>query len=675
MKKRFFIFLIMIFMMAQLSTAQKIPPRQGLFKVFQFGKPIKYVEQNKIPPLTEDQRLRGFALFTRPDVDMVFPNTIPDEKELIKGPVKTFATPGEYEAVIFNVLPLRDLKDVRVVATPLISEDYRGRIQRWDIDIRKVRCLERARSLDGGRPMTVPLVLEEGEYWDIPAGETSQFYVTYHILDNMPAGLYKGHIVVVEGEWNSQRIDVELEVLPFKLREPQGISWGFTTYEYLIDDYYDIFLDQRAHGMNAVKFEQMLGSRMRIENGEVVVDFDGSGFLERVADVYKEIDFSRPMLWAMSGEPEGHYDPYTPGDTLLLGDIMDWCMQQANGDEQSDMFEFCYRGVVEAVLEESAKRGWKPMIWQPCNEPLGHHWDLQDRTTLRALKILKSMGLTTEENGMRVGGPGPYDKGFPLELMNLYYPFVDIFAMQDGPLVTRNLYDQKAWDEFSAMRKRDGDKKVWFYNFDYTGYDPEASRFIYGYGLWISKCDGIMQWTYRRLDQMADMPVGTPRYEDIGSLCFSYPATERQRGGPTVGFEAIREGVDDYKYLYKFFRTADMVKKLGTPEAKKRAEELEKSVNKKLAELSFDKVGYRPRSAWQVPLKDGPDGTGTVSGKYKLKIKWDFGDYQAVRKQAAYGTAELLKMFNEKMAVEKPNPPFNKIIESFPALGKSTRQD
>jgi hypothetical protein len=637
--------------------------REGYGGKYFVGAPIRYVERNPMPPLTPEQQGRGYILFRRPYVELVFPNTIPAKEEIITQPIRIFATPGEYEPITISLLPLRDLKGVRVEVAPFLADGYRGRLDRSMVEVRKVRYLQRAEALRGGRPMLVPLVLERGEYWDIPKGETSRFYVTVHVSEATPPGLYRGRIIVIEGQWNSQIIDVELDILPFHLEEPPGISWGMTNYEESKETYREIFADQRAHGMNTVKFEQILGNRMRIENGKVNVDFDGNGFLERIADIYKEFDFSRPMMWAMSGEPEGHYDPYTPGNVLLLGDIIDWCMEQAAGDEQSQMFEFCYRGVVQAVLDESAKRGWQPMIWQPCNEPLGHPWDLQDRTTKRTLEILKSMGLTTEINGMVVGGPGPYDKSFPNRLMNDLYPLIDIFAIHDGPFVDRGFYDPVSWAQFSERRKRDGGKKLWFYNFDITGYYPEASRFAYGYGVWIAKADGVMQWTYRRLDQLPDMPDGIPRYEDPAALCFSYPQTERQKGGPTTAYEAIREGVDDYKYLYKFYQTIDQVTKFGSASARKRAEELQKGMDTKLAQLSFEKLSKRPHGVWSEPLKNGPDGVGEVAGKYKMPDGWSFEDYDLVRKQAAYGTAELLKLLNPEHKEPEPLKPFYKYVK------------
>ena len=75
-----------------------------------------------MPALSPEDHKRGYIVFLRHWMDLVFPNSIPKEAELIDE-LSISACRGEYEPVSFCIRTLKELKNWRVRATGLIRED------------------------------------------------------------------------------------------------------------------------------------------------------------------------------------------------------------------------------------------------------------------------------------------------------------------------------------------------------------------------------------------------------------------------------------------------------------------------------------------------------------------------------------------------------------------------
>ena len=80
----------------------------------------RYVDDTPMPALRPAEIQRGYVVFGRHWMDLVFPNSIPKRAEITQN-LKTFATPGEYEPVTFCLRTLRDLSGLQVETGELVS--------------------------------------------------------------------------------------------------------------------------------------------------------------------------------------------------------------------------------------------------------------------------------------------------------------------------------------------------------------------------------------------------------------------------------------------------------------------------------------------------------------------------------------------------------------------------
>jgi len=90
---------------------------------------------------------------------------------------------------------------------------------------------------------------------------------------------------------------------------------------------------------------------------------------------------------------------------------------------------------------------------------------------------------------------------------------------------------------------------------------PKAGRMTYGFGFWRSGYSGLFPWHYQA-------PCGNP-FNDFdtayGDWCPVYPGPDGPI--PTQRWEAMREGIDDYKYIYTLESYIQRAKKDGRAKA------------------------------------------------------------------------------------------------------------
>jgi hypothetical protein len=89
--------------------------------------------------------------------------------------------------------------------------------------------------------------------------------------------------------------------------------------------------------------------------------------------------------------------------------------------------------------------------------------------------------------------------------------------------------------------------------------NPAYARFKYGYFVWRNGIDGMSSWTFQNTQNAAGFPGIADTIEREVFLAF--PAPE----GPlaTLRWEAIREGIDDYKLIYQLEKRIQALNKIG----------------------------------------------------------------------------------------------------------------
>lgn len=191
---------------------------------------------------------------------------------------------------------------------------------------------------------------------------------------------------------------------------------------------------------------------------------------------------------------------------------------------------------------------------------------------------------------------------------------------------------------------RDG-KELWFYNIDLTGWHPEPLRFMYGFGLWQSGATGCIEWAYQ---SPARPGKEAAVYEQPNAIIYQYPATETESGGPVIAWEAIREGVDDYRYLVTLRAWVERAGRSGKAEAAREADDIWHEVETALNSIDFRACeGSAAQGDWTGKKEFAPDGNRIVSGDHKIANGWTFEDYDALRQRIAEGIVWLKRMLAE----------------------------
>jgi hypothetical protein len=564
--------------------------------------PIRYQPEHPEPTLTQEDQARGFLLFERNYLSLLCREYNPGPDERLKQ-LRSFASQGEYEPSSFGVYAARELREVRATVGDLKS-DTGATIPADRFEVRHVRHLPKRSHYSRQDRMIVPTFLDSKPA-PIAAGYSAQVWITVHVPEDAAGGVYRGAVTVSAGS-GEQSVPVELRVFPFRLKEPAD-KW-FGMYDGLglpglPDDLDTRYADMRRHGLTTVGFAGSLGGKYSVEGDRVRADLEESA-LAAVVAAYRKAGFPAPLVW------------------LIGSDVKGYALKHAGGDLKSDKFADAYKEIVKAVLRHGRLNEWPAIYFQPEDEVFAHTQRFEEG--LRQLKLLKEAEALTEMDGPNVDA----------ERAKQTYVLTDMLVYAYGPLLYRErVYSLTVWETMVNQFHADG-KKLLYYNFDTTGYHPESMRFSNGFYIAATHADGILNWAY----SWARDPYG--EQDDVaGDVQFYYPKTDKEAGGPSIGYEGIREGVDDYKYWYTLTELVKEAKAKGVPTAG--ADQLLASLLADL-DLSHLRTNMSMQGDWEY---DGANERGDEvrRGPFKLPVAWQFAAYDQKRLELAEAIEALAR--------------------------------
>jgi hypothetical protein len=174
-------------------------------------------------------------------------------------------------------------------------------------------------------------------------------------------------------------------------------------------------------------------------------------------------------------------------------------------------------------------------------------------------------------------------------------------------------------------------KRVLFYNPDVTGVHPEAMRCVYGVGLWRLRADGMMNWHYCEHPHGGSYRISTRQGHE--PMDFVFPTVEGHAGGPTIGWEAAREGVKDYQVLDTLDRLVTEARRSSDSDLRRDADQASQEVDEFISRLRFDTID--PVSALTLPEWDREEvderGVKYLHGQYKMRNGFAMEDYDRLR--------------------------------------------
>lgn len=445
--------------------------------------------------------------------EKVLPNGFP-VPGIIGTELDLAACPGEYEPASFAIYGFKALRDVTVTWGKATSGEFT--LSPSQIEVYIVKCWWQAGVgvADVKHPTLTPeLLLKDSSFLSvedetkrnrlrdaaapvdaselqpvsIPAGETQQFWVTVHIPEGTPPGIYTGRMSLEMENTPETELPFTVEVLPIRLEQP--------ALRYSI--YYRGRLTEDLKGSIGSKWKSPRQYSAEMQNLKAHgithptchQDFDNTQLLEHTIELRKRAGIA--------------IDPYY---TLGL---------QTRGYTSSKELEKLKHQVCTG-LAQLRKHGIKELYIYGIDEASGD-----------VLKSERPSFKAAHEAGAKVFAACA-SGAFELvgDLLHL--------AVFNGPL---NPSEAKKW--------RSLEHSIFSYSNPQVGVEePETYRRNYGLALWKAGYDGAMNYAYQH--NFGDIYVDDD-HETFRDHVFAYPTVDGVID--TIQWEGFREGVDDVRYV------------------------------------------------------------------------------------------------------------------------------
>jgi hypothetical protein len=454
-----------------------------------------------------------------------------------RGMLNRSAAQGQRVSMTFAIRPARDLGGVNLSLTDLVGP--RGKIPATEVEIRYVQ--QSAHRGFGSIAYSIgPERLRriEGSGLKLEKDLTRQFWLTAHVPENTPPGMYLGEFSLEIGN-TPLKIPVRVNVLPFKLDEPDFDMAFYGTHipsEVLNERgdaaWKELFQTIREAGMNTV----LGGPSVRFlgldAGGRPMLDFEA---LDRYMKLLKEAGFSRTIDGYGGPGLSGLHDGYVIGETGRA-----W--EKKTGKTMGELIKIVWT----AIREHGEKEQWLPIRFCMTDEP----------RVLDQVAPQVELAKLYRENAPWVNIGGSY---------SVNWKGNDPFEQK-----VQELFATFKWNAMNLHGQIDIDKAKEFGSALYI-YNQGRSRYSWGAYQWAEMHKGIkgrMQWHLLALHgyQFFDLDGREP---DTAMINWG-----RKEIIPTLALVQAREGVDDFKYAVTLWNLATAKK--GTEAGREAVEWLEK---------------------------------------------------------------------------------------------------
>lgn len=532
-----------------------------------------------MPPLTPAQIARGYVTYTGSPMDFVYPSTAPRAGQ-IGTTIDLSSARNEYEPATFSIRALQNMSGVNVVLNGDLVGPGGATIDASHVDIRSARTMPR-RVWAQPRYVLMPSALERRPDLSIGADTSQQFWVTVKAPKGARPGTYHGTLDLQVSGLSNTTLDVNLEVLPFDL-DPTPTAHGM--YYTLVD------LE------NGSATQALPAARIRQDVGNMAAHGMNTLFVS-IPPPFDLVSVQH------DGQPRWQFD-LTPLMPLI------------DAYEEHGFGAPVFNTTISELLET-------PIGYASAVEALVNSF-----TANGSLAPILSTGDEGDANGSlgtvrswleQINSTVPDERTFT----TIVFPEnADVYEDQDLDIRALSSYiDQRAIASTAAAGR-----ELWMYS-GAAGYgvDPIGDRLYRGIWSRVFDLDGALQWTYFRpaLDP-------TQPYQDLFSESHRNNMTLWVLPGldgpiPSLGWEAMREGVEDERYFLTLQRLIDEAMASGDPDM----EALALSASRFLAEtLAVIDTGPRP-----------DDSVFTIR---REAAKLDAAFFEAFRRQAAEHIVALI---------------------------------
>lgn len=502
-----------------------------------FVEAARPIQDWQAPAPTAAEQAAGVMVFLAPDPGEYRPYRVPKAVERTER-LKAFLTPGEDEAVPFGVYALSEQEGLTVMV------DLKG--APVTVDVRYEHCWPqrtgwRSRQWymtpelllpcgEGKRTVPTRRGLLTEEPFDLAAAQTQGFWLTLSAPDDAKAGRYEATVTLTSSGAQPLVVPLQIEVLPFRLQRPAHRAWLLygdsgrwtrMTDEQVLAEMRDF----RRHGMDGL-IEGSLGTPDVSQLREGKVNYDASRF-RKYTELARQAGMNGPYVINSAGAELVRKTLGINAD-LSKGP---WPPEVAAG----------VRAIARAAVEATKDL---PYAWYyyGVDEPTGENtFAIQDY------------------QAWHDGGARTYATFYNPSFLEKASAFLTAPCFAVG-LVSN---EQRAKEAREAC-ERTGAEFWWYGTGCYVNPFPQEGYMWhnrYGAGLlfWKTGARASATWTFCRPheDVFNDFDGSNANRAEPKEQCTVYPHFLRaddwstyQGAIPTIAWESLREGVDDYLYLY-----------------------------------------------------------------------------------------------------------------------------
>lgn len=472
----------------------------------------KYVPKNPQLIFTASEIQKGILSFVPVDQDGLRPEYIPARAE-INQELRLFSAQDATINGTVALYPLKNWKDVRVKIDPFFDPKTKISIEPSNIELRAVKIWEQKTEYRSFEYYRIPELLEEFSSLDLTAGEFKQLWLIVKIPANTGQAELHSAIRAYAGNQEIASIPIVCKVLNYNLQNNENIRWGLYP-----DDGRWVKYDSgelmseltRIHdqGINTLRLATSSYVDIKEENSQLKVTI--SPRWNEMLDDMSKIGFKGP-----------YWSNIQSLSAIIKGKIPSTAKDQNKLDSY-------FRQIVNILEADRKEHGYPEFIYQVTDEASS-----LDKRAVNELKILKGMNLKTMCTVS-------YEAD--LEFLDL----LDYCCYGGTP------YSQAGLDMVNANAEKSQAKNWWYGVGAYSGQEVAMAANRTGAGIlhWKVGFSHVWAWTFQRV-------YGSPD-DDFDSrgkdACITYPDTKAKKFIPTLAWQGILEGYNDYRYIYTFDR-------------------------------------------------------------------------------------------------------------------------
>lgn len=474
------------------------------------------------PPYTDAEKKRRFRAFFPPISRRLFANSEPLEGELTDTPALG-ACPGEATTLVVCVRALEALGKVSVELSGL--PDARAQV-RW-----ATYSPQRIGASWGDTYQVCPEHLVEVDAFDVEPETLAVACITLEVDENAAPGDCSGTLRVKTENAGRTDFPVDLKVYPFLLEHPDHSTHGLFHYNYQGDYSPFELADMRDHGMDTIVMH-LVPPMWAGPDSAIELDMAP---VEACFQELKTLGYTSPII-------------------CNSFNIYDDTAQYGSFEQHSDEHRRAYARVVENIVEAGRKAGFPEVGFFPVDEPY-----TEDRQKAALLTCAWTADVPAAKTFITTNPTA----------QNALEPLLDYCCWQ------------LSWvNEHSITQTAEAGKTLMFYcpAFDV---DPSKNRFRAGFYLFKTGVHTAYFFAYYCPSGDVFIDLDGP-HRDWNVV---YPSLTSPRHDSTLQWEAMREGVNDYRYAYTLQSTAGRAEDAGH---EKEAAHARKILDDILAPVSVD---------------------------------------------------------------------------------------